>query len=322
MTGRRTNERGANPRTRGDEPTVQATVDLRAGGLPDNGDETAMLTASSVCTPGGMPPSPDFLADSQAMTLEEASHSDATTDCDAHTGRESRKAPRTPVATAKLAGDKSPRDYEILGELGRGGMGVVYKARHRRLNRLVALKMIRGAYADEIQIARFKIEAEAVASLRHPNILQIYDIGESDGSPYVALELLEGGSLADKLRGTALPPKQAAEWMVPLVLAMDAAHNAGIVHRDLKSANILFSADGIPKITDFGLAKRLETDEGQTHTGQIMGTPSYMAPSKREETPSWPGRPPTSIHSAQCSTRCSPAGRRSREFRRSKPSSR
>ena len=157
-------------------------------------------------------------------------------------------------------------------------MGIVYKARHRRLNRLVALKMIRGAYADEIQIARFKIEAEAVASLRHPNILQIYDIGEHNGSPYVALELLEGGSLIDRLMGTVLPPKQAAEWMVPLVLAMDAAHQAGIVHRDLKSANILFSADGIPKITDFGLAKRLEADEGQTHTGQIMGTPSYMAP--------------------------------------------
>ncbi len=114
--------------------------------------------------------------------------------------------------------------------------------------------------------------------LRHPNILQIYDIGESDGLPYVALELLEGGSLADRLRGTSLPPRKAAEWMVPLAMAMDAAHRAGIVHRDLKSVNILFTPDGVPKITDFGLAKRLEMDEGQTHTGQVMGTPSYMAP--------------------------------------------
>jgi tetratricopeptide (TPR) repeat protein/tRNA A-37 threonylcarbamoyl transferase component Bud32 len=195
-----------------------------------------------------------------------------------------------------LLGKNGPVDYEILGELGRGGMGVVYKARHRRLNRLVALKMIRGAYADEIQIARFKIEAEAVAALRHPNILQIYDIGESEGSPFVALELLEGGSLADRLRGTALPPKQAAVWMVPLVLAMDAAHRAGIVHRDLKSANILFSGDGIPKITDFGLAKRLEMDEGQTHTGQIMGTPSYMAPEQARGDTKMAG-PPADIYS-------------------------
>jgi len=178
-----------------------------------------------------------------------------------------------------LGGDTGPVDYKILGELGRGGMGIVYKALHLRLNRLVALKMIRGGvHADDIQIVRFKIEAEAVAALRHPNILQIYEIGESNGLPFVALELLEGGSLSDRLKGTALPPRKAAEWMVPLALAMDAAHQAGIVHRDLKSANILFTSDGIPKITDFGLAKRLEMDEGQTHTGQVMGTPSYMAP--------------------------------------------
>ena len=139
--------------------------------------------------------------------------------------------------------------------------------------------MIRGGvHADDIQVTRFQIEAEAVAALRHPNILQIYDIGESDGLPYVALELLEGGSLAEKLHGTPLPPRKAAEWMVPMAMAMDAAHKAGIVHRDLKSVNILFTADGVPKVTDFGLAKRLEVDEGQTHTGQVMGTPSYMAP--------------------------------------------
>ena len=219
--------------------------------------------------------------ETQSATFAELAgtpHSDMTTDI----GGEPRPSPQRTLpdaGTAVIAGSSNePPDYEICGELGRGGMGVVYKARHRRLNRLVALKMIRGAYADEIQIARFRIEAEAVASLRHPNILQIYDIGEHKGSPYVALELLEGGSLIGRLMGTVLPPKQAAEWMVPLVSAMDAAHQAGIVHRDLKSANILFSADGIPKITDFGLAKRLEDDAGQTHTGQIMGTPSYMAP--------------------------------------------
>ncbi len=219
--------------------------------------------------------------DTHSATLAELAnsvHSNMTTDFGTD-GRLSPGRTLSDAAPAQRAGAPSePPDYEICGELGRGGMGVVYKARHRRLNRLVALKMIRGAYADEIQVTRFRIEAEAVAALRHPNILQIYDIGEHNGSPYVALELLEGGSLIDRLRGTALPPRQAAEWMVPLVMAIDAAHLAGILHRDLKCANILFSADGIPKITDFGLAKRLEADEGQTHTGQIMGTPSYMAP--------------------------------------------
>jgi tetratricopeptide (TPR) repeat protein/tRNA A-37 threonylcarbamoyl transferase component Bud32 len=279
------------------EQTVQATVNIGVRKPPElTHDETAMFSTSSVSSPGQLPPAPDFLEESQALTLEEAARSSATTDFGAPGRPAPRKARRTPVAAVSLASFKGPREYEILGELGKGGMGVVYKARHRRLNRLVALKMIRGAYADDVQIARFKIEAEAVASLRHPNILQIYDIGESDGSPYVALELLEGGSLSDRLRGTALPPKQAAEWMVPLVLAMDAAHKAGIVHRDLKSANILFSADGIPKITDFGLAKRLETDEGQTHTGQIMGTPSYMAPEQaRGDTKS--AGPPADIYS-------------------------
>ena len=104
--------------------------------------------------------------------------------------------------------------------------------------------------------------------------------------------------------------------MVPLVLAMDTAHKAGIVHRDLKSANILFSSDGIPKITDFGLAKRLEDDEGQTHTGQVMGTPEYMAPSKRGEIRNRPVRPPISTPWGRSSTKCSPAGRRSRASRR------
>jgi len=236
-------------------------------------------------------------ADTQPATIENACvPSDATTDFGSEVQpRIAKTVPGSSIAPASMGKDQ-PAEYELLGELGRGGMGVVYKARHRRLNRLVALKMIRGAYADEIQIARFKIEAEAVATLRHPNILQIYDIGEFNGSPYVALELLEGGSLTERMRGKLVPPKQVAEWMVALVLAMDAAHRAGIVHRDLKPANILFSADGVPKITDFGLAKRLEADEGQTHTGQVMGTPSYMAPEQaRGDTKS--AGPPADIYS-------------------------
>ena len=158
-------------------------------------------------------------------------------------------------------------------------MGVVYRARQQQLNRLVALKMIRaGMDATQGDRDRFRVEAEAVARLRHANILQIYDIGEAAGLPFVALELLEGGSLAARLAGTPQPGSQAAVLMVTLARAIHAAHRAGIVHRDLKPSNVLFDCEGTPKIVDFGLAKRLEQEEGQTQSGQIVGTPSYMAP--------------------------------------------
>ena len=184
-------------------------------------------------------------------------------------------------------------------------MGVVYKARQRGLNRLVALKMIVGGrQAREHLLARFRIEAEAVARLRHPNILQIYDIGEVDGLPFVSLELLEGGDLGDRLAGTPQPGRSVSELMATLARAVHAAHQDGIVHRDLKPANILFSSDGVPKITDFGLAKRLESDSRQTETGQIMGTPSYMAPSRRAGIPRMSARPPTSTRWARSCTRC------------------
>src|SRR5665213_3615278 len=170
-------------------------------------------------------------------------------------------------------------DYELLDELGRGGMGVVYKARQSKLNRLVALKMIlAGEYAGEKELARFRTEAEAVARLQHPNIVQIFEVGEHDGHPYFSLEFVDGGSLAQKLDGTPLPPQQAARLVETLARAMHAAHQAGVVHRDLKPANVLLTADGTPKITDFGLAKKLDADAGQTQSGAIMGTPSYMAP--------------------------------------------
>jgi WD40 repeat protein len=172
--------------------------------------------------------------------------------------------------------------YEILEELGRGGMGVVYKARQTGLNRLVALKMIlAGGYAGAEQLARFRTEAEAIASLQHPNIVQIHEVGEAEGKPYFALEFLEGGSLDGHLRGTPLPPKEAARLVEVLAGAVHAAHRRQIVHRDLKPANILLTADGTPKVADFGLAKRLG-EAGQTHSGAVMGTPSYMAPEQAD----------------------------------------
>jgi WD40 repeat protein len=158
-------------------------------------------------------------------------------------------------------------------------MGVVYKARHLRLDRLVALKMIRaGGLAGEDELARFGEEARAVARLQHPNIVQIYEVGEEAGQPYLALEYVEGGSLARRLSGAPLPGRQAAELIAVLAQAVHHAHRQGVVHRDLKPANVLLARDGTPKITDFGLAKTLDQQSGQTRTGAILGTPSYMAP--------------------------------------------
>jgi serine/threonine-protein kinase len=179
------------------------------------------------------------------------------------------------------AGDSPPvAGYRILGELGRGGMGVVYKARQRGLNRLVALKMVlAGAHASAHQLSRFHIEAEAVARLQHPNIVQIYEVSEQDGLPFFSLEFVDGGPLDRKLGGKPQPPREAAQLCATLARAMHFAHEHGILHRDLKPANVLMTEDGIPKITDFGLAKRLEEDDSsQTKSGTILGTPSYMAP--------------------------------------------
>jgi serine/threonine-protein kinase len=170
-------------------------------------------------------------------------------------------------------------NYRILGELGRGGMGVVYKAEHTVLNRVVALKVIlAGPHAGPEEQARFLTEAQAVAKLQSPHIVQIFDIGETDGLPYFSLEYVDGGSLEARLGGRPQDPRWAAEVAEVLARAMHEAHARGIVHRDLKPANVLLTAAGRPKITDFGLARRLETDSGRTRTGSIMGTPSFMSP--------------------------------------------
>src|SRR5207244_1341657 len=169
--------------------------------------------------------------------------------------------------------------YEIEGVLGRGGMGVVYQARHLTLKRTVALKMVlAGGLAGPHELARFRIEAEAVARLQHPNIVQIHEVGAAHGHPYCALEFVAGGTLAARLAGKPMPAPAAARLVESLARAMQLAHSRNVVHRDLKPANILLTADGTPKITDFGLARQLDSDSGETHAGAVMGTPSYMAP--------------------------------------------
>ena len=189
--------------------------------------------------------------------------------------------------------------YEIVGELGRGGMGVVYNARHQKLNRTVALKMIlSGGHAAQEDLVRFLAEAETVAGLQHPNLVQLYEFGEHGNLPYFTLEYVAGGSLQAKLREGPLLPKDAACIIEQLARGMHYAHQHGVVHRDLKPANILLADSGqqtagsnasdlpaagcrlpaVPKITDFGLVKHVEAGEGLTSTGAIMGTPQYMAP--------------------------------------------
>ncbi len=188
-------------------------------------------------------------------------------------------APAAPADPDQAVAPDVP-GYRILARLGCGGMGVVYRATQERLNRPVALKMlVAGAAASEEQLQRFRIEAEAVARLHHPHIVQIHEVGVAGGLPFFALELLDGGSLEGRLGGEPQAARPAAELLTTLARAVHAAHQAGIVHRDLKPANVLFTADGTPKVTDFGLAKRLEeAAEGHTRTGQVMGSPGYMAP--------------------------------------------
>jgi eukaryotic-like serine/threonine-protein kinase len=196
-------------------------------------------------------------------------------------------------------------NYDILDELGRGGMGVVYLARDTRLGRLVALKMIRGSTFDaKEQQVRFLAEAQAIAQLRHPHIVQLYEIGTLEGRLYCALEYVPGGSLAKHLDGKPLPASQTAALVELVARAVHHAHQNNLIHRDLKPANILLmpnaecrmpnenktiasfdirhSSFGIPKVTDFGLAKRLDTTEGLTQTGLIVGTPHYMAPEQAQ----------------------------------------
>lgn len=172
-----------------------------------------------------------------------------------------------------------PPGYEILDVLGKGGMGVVYRARQVRANRIVALKMIlAGGQADESDRSRFQSEAEAIARVQHPGIVQIHEVGEQEGQPFFALEFCPGGSLAARLKDHPLPPTEAADLVRRAAEAIAAAHQHGIVHRDLKPANVLLAADGTPKVADFGLAKHLDAASGQTQTGAIVGTPSYLAP--------------------------------------------
>lgn len=174
-------------------------------------------------------------------------------------------------------------DYELIGEIARGGMGVVYKARQVSLDRMVAVKMVlAGQLAGGDEILRFRAEAEAAASLDHPSIVPIYEVGECEGQQFYSMGYVPGESLAARLVRGPLPQREAAELVRQTALAVEFAHERGILHRDLKPGNILLNAAGQPRLTDFGLSKRLDRDQHLTATGQALGTPSFMPPEQAE----------------------------------------
>ena len=219
----------------------------------------------------------------------------------------SASAPLQPPPPAPHCPPRQVGDYQVLEEVGRGGMGVVYKARHQGLHRVAALKMVlAGEFASPTQELRFRLEAQLAARVRHPNIVQVYEIGSYEGRPYLALEWVEGGSLADRLDGKQWSPGEAAVLVETLARAIDVAHTQGVVHRDLKPANILVEGGAgwvvgqpltpiNPKIADFGLAQTLEGRETITNSGFLVGTPGYMAPEQAGGKRALVG-PPTDIY--------------------------
>ena len=185
----------------------------------------------------------------------------------------------TPPPDGQLPRIRYLGDYELLEEIARGGMGVVYKARQVSLNRIVAVKMIlAGQLATKADHDRFHAEAQAAALLDHPNIVPIFEVGEHEGQHYFSMGYVDGQSLAGRLAEGPLPPKEAAELVATVAEAVEYAHRQGVIHRDIKPSNILIDSKGRPRVTDFGLAKRVDSGNDLTATGQVLGTPSYMPP--------------------------------------------
>src|SRR5881296_494978 len=184
---------------------------------------------------------------------------------------------KTTAQAAELLGEFG--DYELLNEIGRGGQGVVFRARQKSLNRIVALKVIGlGQWATKAHLRRFRLEAEAAARLEHPGIVPIHEVGERDGSCYFSMKFIEGGQLDEVARREAMPIRRAVELIANVARTVHYAHEHGILHRDIKPGNILLDAKGEPHLTDFGLARLVETESTVTRTLEVLGTPSYMAP--------------------------------------------
>jgi WD40 repeat protein len=236
----------------------------------------AAIHDAATLTPGettGQPRNPDPGAPSATETPTARIHSPFA-DTVSHDQAGWREAAAASPTRIRYFGD-----YEIISEIARGGMGVVFRARQMSLNRPVALKMIlAGQLANETEVLRFHTEAESAANLDHPGIVPIFEVGQHEGQHYFSMGFVEGQSLSQSLMSGPLPPREAAALLAKVADAIEYAHRRGVIHRDLKPANILIDAGGRPRVTDFGLAKKLQSDSALTRSGQIMGTPSYMPP--------------------------------------------
>src|SRR5581483_11906667 len=217
---------------------------------------------------------PGCLLESGLDLLAEASVvADDVEASDSKSAAHSKRPPRSIEMPAELG------DYELLEEIGRGGQGVVYRARQKSLNRTVALKVIGlGRWATKAHLKRFRLEAEAAASLDHPCIVPIHEVGQCDGCCYFSMKLVASGQLDEVIRHKPIPLRQSAELVAKLARTVHYAHEHGILHRDIKPGNILLGADAEPHLTDFGLARLAETESTVTHTMEVLGTPSCMAP--------------------------------------------
>ena len=243
---------------------AQERLERFAAAYPDLADQLREVFAAILVT--------DAVAE-QSTVLEARQTSTAEPVVAIHEAEAARFAPGGIPLPASFG------DYDLLEEIGRGGMGIVYRATQRSLGRTVAIKMLlRRDLASRADLARFRSEAEAAARLDHPGIVPIFEVGESDGHPFYSMRLIEGTTLAKQLADGPLPPREAAALLAKVADAVQAAHDRGVLHRDLKPSNILIDPSGRPHVSDFGLAKRIEEDQSVTHTGAILGTPCYMSP--------------------------------------------
>src|SRR6202040_687619 len=237
------------------------------------GAEIFADTPEGLCTACLFETGLDLLARPSVGTGDDCAIIENVESSDANAAPHVRKAPRPPKTLAEFG------NYELLEEIGRGGQGVVYRARQKSLNRTVALKVIGlGHWATEAHLKRFRLEAEAAASLEHPGIVPIHEVGERDGSCYFSMKFVEGGQLDEVARREPIPIRRAAELITKVARTVHYAHEHGILHRDIKPGNILLDQKGEPHLTDFGLARLVESESTVTRTLEVMGTPSYMAP--------------------------------------------